>query len=411
MPVEIKVPSAGESVTEVVLARWLKKDGEYAKADEPVAELETDKATAEVAAPAAGTVRAAIAEGTTVPVGAVIGRIEEGAAPPSPPPQAMVAAAPARGPQVPTAKVPPPPAAPARVSPAARVMAEAKGIDLSTFTGSGRGGLITKQDLLGQPPPPPAEPKSGGNGAPAPAPTPTAPAQAGPRETRQKMSTIRARIAQRLIESQQTTASLTTFNEADLTAVNELRARYKESFEKKHGVKLGLSSFFVKAVVEGLKAFPVVNARIDGPDVVYQNFYDLSVAVSTEKGLMTPVLRDADKLTFAGVEKGILDLADRARKGKISVADLQGGTFTITNGGIFGSLLSTPILNPPQTAILGMHAIQRRPVAVGDKIEIRPMMYLALTYDHRLIDGREAVQFLLRVKECVENPERLMLGV
>jgi 2-oxoglutarate dehydrogenase E2 component (dihydrolipoamide succinyltransferase) len=225
------------------------------------------------------------------------------------------------------------------------------------------------------------------------------------------MSTVRVRIAQRLIESQQTTASLTTFNEADMTAVNELRARYKESFEKKHGVKLGLSSFFIKAVVEGLKAFPVVNARIDGPDVVYQHFYDLSVAVSTEKGLMTPVLRDADKLTFAGVEKGILDLADKARKGKISVADLQGGTFTITNGGIFGSLLSTPILNPPQTAILGMHAIQRRPVAVGDRVEIRPMMYLALTYDHRLIDGREAVQFLVRVKECIENPERLMLGV
>jgi 2-oxoglutarate dehydrogenase E2 component (dihydrolipoamide succinyltransferase) len=225
------------------------------------------------------------------------------------------------------------------------------------------------------------------------------------------MSGIRQRIARRLIESQQATASLTTFNEADLSAVNELRAKYKDKFKEKYGVGLGFSSFFVKAAVEALKAFPLVNARIEGPDIVYQNFYDIGVAVSTEKGLMVPVLRDADRLGFAEIEQGVAALAAKAREGKISVADLQGGTFTITNGGVFGSLLSTPILNPPQTAILGMHAVQKRPVVVNDQVVIRPMMYLALTYDHRLIDGREAVLFLVRVKECVEDPERLMLEI
>jgi 2-oxoglutarate dehydrogenase E2 component (dihydrolipoamide succinyltransferase) len=231
------------------------------------------------------------------------------------------------------------------------------------------------------------------------------------RETRQRMTPIRARIAERLLAAQQNAAILTTFNEADMSRVMELRARYKESFQKKHGVGLGFMGFFVKACVEALRAFPAVNARIDGPDIVYQHFYHLGVAVSTEKGLMVPVLRDCDQLSFAGIEKGIAELAAKAREGKISVADLQGGTFTITNGGIFGSMLSTPILNPPQSGILGMHAIQKRAVVVDDQVVIRPMMYLALSYDHRIIDGREAVSFLVRVKECIENPERLLLEV
>ncbi len=237
------------------------------------------------------------------------------------------------------------------------------------------------------------------------------PARSGLRETRQPMSMIRRRIAERLLESQNSTATLTTFNEADMTAIQELRAKYNEKFEKKHGAKLGFMSVFVKAAVEALKAFPLVNARLDGTDVVMQNFYDVGVAVSTEKGLMVPVIRDADRLGFAEIEKAIGEVAKKARDGKIGVADLQGGTFTITNGGIFGSMLSTPILNPPQAAILGMHSIQKRPVAINDQVVIRPMMYLALSYDHRLIDGREAVQFLVRIKECVENPERMLFDI
>jgi 2-oxoglutarate dehydrogenase E2 component (dihydrolipoamide succinyltransferase) len=289
------------------------------------------------------------------------------------------------------------------------VLAEAKGIDPNQLTGTGRGGRIIKDDVLAQKPAPAAPKPPTGNGREA---APPAPSRApGERETRQRMSGIRQRIAQRLVESQQATASLTTFNEADLSAVNALRAKYKDKFKEKHGVGLGYSSFFVKACVEALKAYPLVNARLDGADIVYQHFYDIGVAVSTEKGLMVPILRDADRLSFADIEKGVAALAAKARDGKISVADLQGGTFTITNGGVFGSLLSTPILNPPQTAILGMHAIQKRPVAIGDRVEIRPMMYLALTYDHRLIDGREAVLFLVRVKECVEDPERLLLEI
>jgi 2-oxoglutarate dehydrogenase E2 component (dihydrolipoamide succinyltransferase) len=280
------------------------------------------------------------------------------------------------------------------------------------LTGSGRGGRVIKEDVLAHlqkrtTEPPPAAP------APPPPPPPAAePAPPpGARETRQRMTPIRQRIAERLLAAQQNAAILTTFNEADLSAVMALRTKYKETFQKKHGVGLGFMGFFVKACVAALKAFPAVNARIDGADVVYQHFYDVGVAVSTEKGLMVPVLRNADKLSFAGVEKGIAELAAKARDNKIAVGDLQGGTFTITNGGVFGSLLSTPILNPPQSGILGMHAIQKRPVVVDDQIVVRPMMYLAFSYDHRLIDGREAVSFLVRVKECVESPDRLMLEV
>jgi 2-oxoglutarate dehydrogenase E2 component (dihydrolipoamide succinyltransferase) len=399
MPVEIKVPSVGESVTEGILSRWLKKDGDAVRVDEPVVELETDKATQEVVAPASGRLRIVVPEGTTVQVGSVIGGVEEGT--PAPPTAKQ-----------PTPKVPEPVAAvrePA-LSPSARVLAEARGIDPGQLTGSGRGGRVTKQDVLEH-----------GNGAsrerqrpeePVKVSAPVAPAPAAPeRETRQRMSAIRQRIAARLVEAQRATASLTTFNEVDLSAVTELRARYKERFKEKHGTNLGFMSFFVKAVVEALKAFPMVNARLDGGDIVYQHFYDMGVAVSTEKGLMVPVVRECDHKGFAEIEKEIAALAGKARDGKISVCDLQGGTFTITNGGVFGSLLSTPILNPPQTAILGMHAIQKRPIAVNDQVVIRPMMYLALTYDHRLIDGREAVQFLVRVKEGVETPDRLLLEI
>jgi 2-oxoglutarate dehydrogenase E2 component (dihydrolipoamide succinyltransferase) len=290
-------------------------------------------------------------------------------------------------------------------------------VDAAQVEGTGRGGRITKGDVLAHlaegrgegtavAEPPPSAP------APATAPAPAArPAGASPRETRQRMSGIRQKIAQRLVEAQHTAAILTTFNEADMTRIMELRARYKESFQKKHGVGLGFMSFFVKAVVEALRAFPAVNGRIDGNDIVLHNVYDIGVAVSTERGLMVPVIRDADKLSFAGIEKAIAAYAMKAREGAIAVSDLQGGTFTITNGGVFGSLLSTPILNPPQSGILGMHTIQKRPVAIDDQIVVRPMMYLALSYDHRIVDGREAVSFLVRIKECVENPERLMLEI
>lgn len=404
MPVDIKVPSAGESVSEAILARWLKNDGDFVKADEPVVELETDKATQEVPAPAAGKLRTSIAAGTTVAVGSTIGRIEEGAAAPA-------ESKPAPALQTPTY---PRPAVTgthdAALSPSARVRVESQGIDPQGLTGSGRGGRIIKQDVVGNgTPKPPAD----GNGqARRPEPPPaTVPMPTDARERRERMSGIRQRIAARLVESQQSTATLTTFNEADLHAVNELRAKYKDRFKEKHGVGLGFMSFFVKAAIEALRAFPLVNARIDGSDIVFQDHYDIGVAVSTERGLMVPILRDADRMSFAEVEKQVAALAGKARDGKISVSDLQGGTFTITNGGIFGSLLSTPILNPPQTAILGMHAIQKRPVVVNDQIVIRPMMYLALSYDHRLIDGREAVQFLVRIKEGIENPERLMLEI
>jgi len=413
MAVDVKVPSVGESVTEGVLSRWLKPDGAAVKANESLYELETEKATTEVPAPAAGVLKIAVREGEKVSVGAVVARIEAGAAAPAaaaPDKPAPAKAAPRDGP---AAAPPAKPAAPL-LSPAARQHAADAGLDARELTGTGRGGRVLKEDVLAhlqkraaEPPPAPAEPP-----APAPPAPPAAePAPAGARETRQRMTPIRQRIAERLLAAQQNAAILTTFNEADLSAVMALRTKYKESFQKKHGVGLGFMSFFVKACVEALKAFPAVNARIDGGEIVYQHFYDIGVAVSTEKGLMVPVLRNADKLSFAGVEKGIAELAAKARDNKITVNDLQGGTFTITNGGVFGSLLSTPILNPPQSGILGMHAIQKRPVVVGDEIVVRPMMYLAFSYDHRLIDGREAVSFLVRVKECVESPDRLMLEV
>jgi 2-oxoglutarate dehydrogenase E2 component (dihydrolipoamide succinyltransferase) len=416
MSIEIKVPSVGESITEGTIARWLKPNGAVVKANEPVCELETDKATTEVMAPAGGRLAITASEGHKVSIGSVIGQIEEGAATPAP-------STPPPGPAVRgdgnshTPSVKPQAAPEPFLSPAARQLAASEGIEPSQLTGSGRGGRVTKEDVLSYlqergAAKPPAAPSP----VPPPFPELLKPAFEGKpsgdrRERRERMTPIRARIAERLLTAQQNAAILTTFNEADLSAVMALRTKYKESFQKKHGVGLGFMSFFVTAAIEALRVFPVVNASIDGNDIVYHDYYDIGVAVSTEKGLMVPVLRNAEQLSFAAIEKGIAELAQKARDNKISVADLQGGTFTITNGGIFGSMLSTPILNPPQSAILGMHAIQKRPVAVNDQVVIRPMMYLALSYDHRLIDGREAVSFLVRIKECLESPERLLLEI
>jgi 2-oxoglutarate dehydrogenase E2 component (dihydrolipoamide succinyltransferase) len=413
MSVEIKVPAVGESITEGTIARWLKANGTMVKANEPVCEVETDKATTEVVAPASGRLTIAVAEGQKVAIGAVIGRIEEDAAAASSAPVPSLAPEVKQDGMQPAAAKPSAAAGPL-LSPAARQLAATEGIAPSQLTGTGRGGRITKEDVLahlqqrGAASPAVSTPSS--SSLPA---VPAAESKPGPNrsERRERMTPIRARIAERLLAAQQNAAILTTFNEADMSAVMALRTKYKESFQKKYGVGLGLMSFFVKASLEALRTFPVVNASIDGSDIVYHDYYDIGVAVSTEKGLMVPVLRNADQLSFAAIEKGIADLAQKARENKISVADLQGGTFTITNGGIFGSLLSTPILNPPQSAILGMHAIQKRPTVVNDQVVIRPMMYLALSYDHRLIDGREAVSFLVRIKECIENPERLLLEI
>jgi 2-oxoglutarate dehydrogenase E2 component (dihydrolipoamide succinyltransferase) len=409
---QVTVPKAGESITEATLNRWFKPDGAYVKADEPIFEMGTDKASQEVAAPVAGVLKQLVKEGETVAIGAAVAQIDTDAKAPAP------QANPDRkaGGDAPAA---PRPAAKAEAVPspaAARVLAEA-GVSAADVKGTGRDGRVTKGDALqasqgsgvrGQESES-KKPAPTGNGSPlTPHPSPLTP---GRSTTREAMSPIRKRIAARLLESQNTTATLTTFNEADMTAIQELRAKYNERFEKKHGTKIGFMSVFVKAAVEALKSFPLVNARLDGGDIVHQHFYDVGVAVSTEKGLMVPVVRGADRLGFAEIEKEIAALAKKARDGKITVTDLEGGTFTITNGGIFGSMMSTPILNPPQVAILGMHSIQKRPVAVNDQVVVRPMMYLALSYDHRLIDGREAVQFLVRIKECVENPERILFEI
>jgi 2-oxoglutarate dehydrogenase E2 component (dihydrolipoamide succinyltransferase) len=388
MSVAIKVPSVGESITEGTIAHWHKKTGDVVREEEPLFELETDKATTTVPAPATGKLAISAEEGKTVAIGSVVGQIDDSVKT-APPPEKKPAAPPA-APKSPDGPM---------LSPAAQKIAAEAGVDPKAIPATGKGGRITKEDVthfLGeqkQPAPPPALAAPTGG------------------QRRERMSAIRQRIGEKLLASQNSTATLTTFNEADMSAVVALRAKYKDRFKDRHQVNLGFMPFFVKACVEALKAVPLVNAFMDGQDVVYHDYYHIGVAVSTEKGLMVPVLRDADRLSFAQIDKTIAELAERARDGKVAVQDLQGGTFTITNGGVFGSLLSTPILNPPQSAILGMHTIQKRPVVVDDQIVIRPMMYLALSYDHRLIDGREAVQFLVRVKECVENPERLLLEV
>ncbi len=399
--VPITVPGVGESIAEGILARWLKPNGSAVKAGDPLFELETDKASNVVPAPATGVLSIVVKEGETVLIGASVGTVDPDAAPSAP----VAAATAANGGASAAA-----PTDGSSLSPAVRRIVTEEKVDPSRIEGTGRGGRVTKGDVIAQLATPPPTPVA----APKPAPVATPPvADAGPRprETRQRMSGIRQKIAQRLVEAQQTAAILTTFNEADMTRIIELRGKYKDSFKTKHGIGLGFSSFFVKAAVEALKTFPAVNGRIEGQDVIFNNVYDIGVAVSTERGLMVPVIRDADKLSFAGIEKAVAGFAAKARDNQIAVSDLTGGTFTITNGGVFGSLMSTPILNPPQSGILGMHAILKRPVAIDDQVVIRPMMYLALSYDHRIVDGREAVSFLVKIKECVENPERLMLEV
>jgi 2-oxoglutarate dehydrogenase E2 component (dihydrolipoamide succinyltransferase) len=397
MAVEIKVPTLGESVTEATIAKWFKNVGDAVKADEPLCELETDKVTVEVPAPAAGMLSAITAPaGTTVAVGAKLGELEAGAAGKA---AAPTAAAPAAAKAAPAAAP-----APAAVSsdkqpgPAARKALSEAGLDATAVSGSGKDGRVTKPDVAAAV----AAPKAA---------APAAPRALGPREERVKMTRLRSRIAERLKHAQNTAAMLTTFNEVDMTAAMAMRSKYNETFEKRHGIKLGFMSIFAKACVVALKELPAVNAEIDAGDIVYKNHYDIGIAVGTPQGLVVPVVRDCDALSFADIEKKIGDFGRRARDGKLTVDEMSGGTFTITNGGIYGSLMSTPILNPPQSGILGMHKIQPRPVAVGDKIEIRPMMYLALSYDHRIIDGREAVTFLVRVKECIEDPARLILDM
>jgi 2-oxoglutarate dehydrogenase E2 component (dihydrolipoamide succinyltransferase) len=409
MAIEIKVPALGESVNEATVARWLKKAGDRVAIDDPLVELETDKVTLEVNAPAAGTLSEIIVpEGANVAVGAVLGRIGGGLAAVAPAPAAKPQAAPAPV----AAKAPaeaPGVTVLERSGPAVRKLVEEQKLDPAAIAATGKDGRITKADVLvqmAQPKPAPAPAAA----RPAPAP-PAAPRPTGPREERVRMSRLRRRIAERLKEAQNTAAMLTTFNEADMSEVMDLRERYRESFEKKHGVRLGFMSLFVKASIVALKEIPAVNAEISGEDLIYKNHYDIGVAVGTEQGLVVPVVKDADALSFAEIEKKIADFGRRARDGKLTLDELSGGTFTISNGGIYGSLMSTPILNPPQSGILGMHKIEKRPVVVGDRIEARPMMYLALSYDHRVVDGREAVTFLVRVKECIENPERMLFEI
>ena len=414
MATEIRVPALGESVTEATIGRWFKKPGELVRVDEPIVELETDKVTLEVNAPASGILAEIIAkDGETVGVGALLGQIGDGAAvaplkaetkseakaetkPVAPPPSPAPAAAPVSPREMPA-------------SPAAAKIAADHGFDPAVVEGSGKRGQVLKGDVLATiaklPAPTPAL-------APAPLPLRTpAPIIAEDREERVPMTRLRQTIARRLKDAQNTAAMLTTFNEADMTQVMALRARHKDAFEKKHGAKLGFMGFFVKACVGALKEVPSVNAEIDGPDIIYKNYYHLGVAVGTDKGLVVPVVRDCDKLSVAAIEKTVAGLGQSARSGTLKIEEMQGGTFTITNGGVYGSLMSTPILNAPQSGILGMHKIQERPVAISGKIEIRPMMYLALTYDHRLVDGREAVTFLVRVKEALEDPARLVLDI
>jgi 2-oxoglutarate dehydrogenase E2 component (dihydrolipoamide succinyltransferase) len=411
MATEIKVPTLGESVTEATVAKWMKQAGDGVAVDEPLVELETDKVTLEVNAQTAGTLaEIMVAEGATVEVGAILGMIAEGAvaAPAAPAP-----AAPAPAPAVPPAPAPAPAAVPSAqvqvLSPAVRRLVEEHNLNPAKIAASGKDGRLVKADVL-------AAIAAGTAKAGAPqAATPTAadlpPRPDDPREERVRMSRLRQVIAKRLKDAQNTAAMLTTFNEVDMTAVMALRNEYKTAFEKKHGVRLGFMSFFAKASIMALQELPAVNAEIYGDEVIYKNYYDIGVAVGTPQGLVVPIVRDADKLSFAGIEKTISELGLRARDGKLTMADMTGGTFTISNGGVYGSLMSTPILNPPQSAILGMHKTQMRPMAIGDKVEIRPMMYLALSYDHRIIDGREAVTFLVRVKEAIEDPRRLLLDM
>lgn len=397
---QIVVPTLGESVSEATVAKWLKKEGEAVKADEPIVELETDKVTLEVNAPAAGMIAKIIAPaGSAVKVGALLGEIANSSGAVAPAAPAVPVSAPAPTPVVALASV-----TEEKLSPAVRKMVDDHKVNPAEIAGSGKDGRVTKGDVIVHLDTPRAASVSPIVEA--------APRVVGPREERVKMTRLRQKIAQRLKEAQNTAAILTTFNEVDMGAVMDLRNTYKDVFEKKHGTKLGFMSFFVKAAVNALKEIPAVNAEINGDDIIYKNYYDISVAVSTPNGLVVPVVRDCDTKSMAQIEKEITLLGTKARDGKISLEEMTGGTFTITNGGIFGSLMSTPIINPPQVAILGMHKIQQRPMVMPDgSIKARPMMYLAMSYDHRIIDGREAVTFLVRIKESLEDPSRIILDL
>jgi len=424
MAIEIRVPQLGESISEATIGKWFKKAGDAVAADEPVVELETDKVTVEVGAPVSGVLaEIAAAEGTTVAIGAVLGAIKEGAAAKP----AEPAKAPAPGKPAPGAATvaSPAPASGMPPAPAARKLMEENGLAANDVTGTGRRGQILKEDAAAAAAQKAAKPAGSAPAAPsygaltplAPAPVPAqqmrapVPADDGSREERVKLTRLRQTIARRLKDAQNTAAMLTTFNDVDMSAVMKARADYKELFEKRHGVRLGFMGFFVKACIQGLKEVPAVNAEIDGQDLIYKNYYHISVAVSTEKGLVVPVIRDADRMSMAQIEAKVAEFGKRARDNKLAIEDMQGGTFSITNGGVFGSLVSTPILNAPQSGILGMHRIEERPVVRGGQIVARPMMYLALTYDHRIVDGKDAVSFLVRVKECLEDPQRLVLDL
>ncbi|MDB5126075.1 2-oxoglutarate dehydrogenase complex dihydrolipoyllysine-residue succinyltransferase [Mucilaginibacter sp.] len=410
---EIKVPPVGESITEVTLSRWIKKDGEAVEMDEAIAELESDKATFELTAEKAGTLKTIAKEGDTLAIGAVVCTIEGGAGAP-------VATIPVT-PAVADAVNESPQAAPSKgttyasgtPSPAAAKILAEKGVDTSSINGTGVDGRITKGDALNAQNQPAAAPAQAAASKPAAAPAPQTPQPApGTRsDRREKMSSLRKTVAKRLVAVKSETAMLTTFNEVDMAPIMEVRSKYKDKFKEKHGVGLGFMSFFTKAVTEALKEWPAVGARIEGEEVVYSNFADISIAVSAPKGLVVPVIRNAESMSLAEIEKAIVVLAGKARENKLTLEEMTGGTFTITNGGVFGSMMSTPILNSPQSAILGMHNIIERPVAVNGQVVIRPMMYLALSYDHRIIDGRESVSFLVRVKQLLEDPTRLLLGV
>ena len=395
----IDVPNVGESVSEVTVASWMKQPGDAVAKDEAIVELETDKAAQELVAPEAGVMgEHLVAEGEVAKVGQTIATLLAGAS-------GGASAAPAAAAPAPAAAS----SGDAKVMPAAAKIIRENGLDASQIKGTGKDGRITKADALtAKANPPKAAPAPAATPAPA---APKASRDTGPREDRVRMTRIRQTIARRLKDAQNTAAMLTTYNEADMSAIMDMRKQYKELFIKRHGVKLGFMSFFVKACVQALKDVPSVNAEIDGTDIIYKNYYDISIAVGTDKGLVVPVLRDSDTLSLGGIEKGIGALGAKARDGKLSMDDMMGGTFTISNGGVYGSLMSSPILNPPQSGILGMHKIEKRAVVVNDEIVIRPMMYLALSYDHRIVDGKEAVTFLVRVKECLEDPERMLLDL
>jgi len=395
---EIKIPSVGESITSATLGAWHKAEGAYVRAGEVILTIETDKITTELESDRSGTLHHLAAVGDELAIGAPVASIDESAAAPAD--ASPAASAPAKEEAPANATVAASDAAKVKATPVARKVAEGEGVDLNRVSGTGTGGKITKADVL--------------DAASVKTTEPTAPvveaAGGAKRTSRKKMSPLRRKIATHLVNAQHEAAILTTFNEVDMSAVMDLRKRLQDDFTARNGVKIGFMSFFIKAVVEALKSVPAVNGRIEGEEIVENHFYDIGVAVGTEKGLIVPVIRDCDQKSFAQIEKDIVDYATKARDGKLGLPDLQGGVFTITNGGIYGSLLSTPIINPPQSGILGMHSIQQRPVAVDGQVVIRPMMYLALSYDHRLVDGKEAVTFLVRVKQCIESPERMLLG-